>query len=290
MRSEKLIDTIKSHYSQFTKTQRRIADYICQNPKSLPAMSVQELASCLNTSDATIIRFAQSIGFKGYLDMRSSLKAEINQYYAPHSRFNRMAENDGQPQKEHQARSMSEIIAENDMECHREFYETFDRKLIDDVVCEINQAETIHIVGFGTDSLLATFLDWYLGLMGYKTVCHTDGGFAASKRISSICGRDLLLLFTTPRHLKVEKAILYTAQNAGACTVCICPENSVELSSLCHKSLRVSERSNELLNSYVTYMSLCNMLIMAVYESNKECISEKLRENENFEKFFDLFL
>lgn len=253
-------------------------------------MSVQELAKCLNTSDATIIRFAQSLGFKGYLDMRSGLKAEINQYYTPQSRFNRMAQTDEELQEVPPPRSMSEIIAENDMACHKEFYETFDRNLLNDVVCEINKAETIHIVGFGTDSLLATFLDWYLGLMGYKTVCHTDGGFAAAKRLSCICERDLLIMFTTPRHLKVEKAILYTVQNTGACTVCICPENSLELSSLCDKSLCVSERSNELLNSYVTYMSLCNMIIMAVYESNKESISEKLKQNEHFETFFDLFL
>ncbi len=286
---EKVTDRIKAHYSQFTKTQRRIANYISENPNQLPAMSVRELAEYLHTSDATIIRFSQSLGYNGYLDMRNRLKSETNQYYAPLSRLNRTAQAEETKLKQ-AAMSMSDRVAENDLSCHKEFYSTFDRTLIDDVACEINKAETIYIIGLGTDAFLATFFDWYLGLMGYKTVCCTDGGFAASKRISNICAQDILILFTTPRHLKVEKAILYTAQTAGAYTVCIAPTNAVELSSMCDKALNISERSNEFINSYVTYLSLCNMIIMAIYESNKDAIQAKLKENENFERFFDLFL
>lgn len=289
MEAKTITERIKKNYDNLTKTQRKIAKYINEHQKQIPSMSVQELAKCINTSDATIIRFAQTLGYKGYLDMRAALKEELNEYYAPNSRFRRttLQEYENSPRR---AKTLADIVADNDMKCHKEFYETFDRSLILQVADKINEAKTVHIIGFGTDSLPATFLDWYLGLMGYKTACYTDGGFAASKRISSMEKEDLVILFTMPRHLKVEKAILYTAKERGAYTVCVTPESNLELSSLCDISLNISDQSNELINSYVTAMSLCNMLIMMVYESNKEEISTKLEKNENLERLFDLFL
>ena len=272
-----------------TKTQRKIASYINEHHRQIPSLSVQELAKCLNTSDATVIRFAQSLGYKGYLEMRAALKEELNEYYAPHSRFRRTTLQEYE-QSSKKANTLADIVADNDMRCHKDFYEHFDQSLIRKVADRINEAKMIHVIGFGTDSLPATFLDWYLGLMGYRTSCYTDGGFAASKRISSMEAEDLVVLFTMPRHLKVEKAILYTAKERGAYTVCVTPESNLELSSLCDTSLHISDQSNELLNSYVTAMSLCNMLIMTVYESNKEEISGKLEKNEELEKYFDLFL
>lgn len=290
MNADTLLKLIESHYSRFTKTQKKIADYIYENHMSLPSTSVQELATILNTSDATIIRFAQSLGFKGYLDMRACLKTELNEYYAPQSRFNRIAESNTDTPFEQSQNSIVEIVAKNDMECHKDFYESFDRRQIYEVADEINKAETIHITGFGTDSFPATFLDWYLDIMGYKTECYTDGGFATSKRISRLCEKDLLISFITPRFLKIEKSILCTANDVKAHTICISTANSIELNMLCDNVLSISERSNEWLNSYVTCMSLCNMIIMAVYESNQEVISDNLKKNEAYEKFFDIFL
>lgn len=289
MESKKVMESIKENYDRLTKTQRKIASYINEHHRQIPSLSVQELAKCLNTSDATVIRFAQSLGYKGYLEMRAALKEELNEYYAPHSRFRRTTLQEYE-QSSKKANTLADIVADNDMRCHKDFYEHFDQSLIRKVADRINEAKMIHVIGFGTDSLPATFLDWYLGLMGYRTSCYTDGGFAASKRISSMEAEDLVVLFTMPRHLKVEKAILYTAKERGAYTVCVTPESNLELSSLCDTSLHISDQSNELLNSYVTAMSLCNMLIMTVYESNKEEISGKLEKNEELEKYFDLFL
>lgn len=291
MKERKVIEVINENFDKFTKTQKKIANYICENYRQIAAMSVQELAHVLDTSDATVIRFAQTMGYKGYLDLREEIKAENQLYYSPGSRFNRFFDKEMHVSDiDKDNYSLVDKMADNDIECHKEFYDTFDRKLLDKVVEEINKADNIHVVGFGVDSLMATFLEWYLGLMGYRTFCYSDGGFATARRFGSISNNDLVIIFSTPRHLKIEKSIIEAANNAGACTVCISPDNILELSSFCDISMTISERSNELINSYVTYMSLCNMLIMAVYESNKESISQKLKEREIVDRFFDIVL
>lgn len=287
----KVIDRITEGYGKFTKTQKIIAGYICSNYRQIPAMSVQELARNLSTSDATIIRFSQSLGFKGYLDMRDALKTENKDYYAPRTRFNRFSYT-GKEQDElgSKNKSLMDVMADNDMECYKDFYDNFDRDVICKVVSEINRAKNIHIVGFGVDSILATFLEWYLGLMGYQTSCYSDCGFTTARRFANVQASDLVIIFSTPRHLKIERSVIETAYNAGAYCICITPDNILELSSLCDLSITITDRSNEFINSYVTYIALCNMIIMAVYESNEETISKNLKEREDADKFFDILL
>lgn len=126
--------------------------------------------------------------------------------------------------------------------------------------------------------------------MGYRCICCKEGDFTTSKVVSNIDKNDLLIMFSTPRHLKIEKAVLRTTRNAGARIIGVSPDSSLELSSLCDLSIRISDRFNELLNSYIAYMSFCNMLILAVYEKNKKNIDKKLKKNEECEGYFDLII
>lgn len=290
MKKDHVIDNIKSNYSKFTKTQRYIANYICENSRQIPAMSVQELAKSLNTSDASIIRFAQLLGYKGYLEMRMELKSEINEYYSPQSRFNRTMEGATTLNESIENKSMLDIVAQNDFECYEDFYHNFDKNHVISVANEINKANRIYLAGFGTDAVLSVFLNWYLQVLGYDSVCCKEGDFTISRQLNNIKNGDLLLLFATPRYLKIEKSILKVAKESGASTICISPDSGLELASLSDLSINISDRSNELINSYIPYMSFCNMLIMAVYESNKDVIDKKIKTYEDIEKYFDLFL
>lgn len=285
-----VIENIKDNFSKFTKTQRLIANYICDNSRQIPSVSVQELAGYLKISDASIIRFAQMLGYKGYLEMRAALKTELNQYYSPKSRFNRTLEEKMISDSDVGSKSMYDIVAQNDFECHKDFYENFDRRFVTDVAEQINSSDTIFIAGFGTDFVPAVFLNGYMQILGYKSICCKEGDFTISRLISNIEASDLLILFSTPRYLKIEKSILLTAKEAGAKTVCIAPDSNLELSALIDIPIKISDRANELLNSYITYMSFCDMLIMAVYESNKDEIDKKLKKNEKYDKYFDLLL
>lgn len=55
-----------------TKSQRKIADYFIQNQDRIGGLSLQEAAEEIGVSDASIIRFARAIGFKGYADLKDS--------------------------------------------------------------------------------------------------------------------------------------------------------------------------------------------------------------------------
>jgi len=65
---------INSRLDQLTKSERKIADYLQRNFEEAAFFSAAELADRLDLSEATVVRFAQSIGFSGFPELRQCLK------------------------------------------------------------------------------------------------------------------------------------------------------------------------------------------------------------------------
>lgn len=67
---------IKVLYDKMGKAERRIADWLLQNPGEIIPLSIVELAERCGCGEATIVRFARRLGFSGYQDMKISLAQE----------------------------------------------------------------------------------------------------------------------------------------------------------------------------------------------------------------------
>lgn len=60
-----------------TPVGRRLADYILQNPESIPDLSIKDLAQRSGTSSAAVIRFCRSMGFDGYRSFIIGVSAAV---------------------------------------------------------------------------------------------------------------------------------------------------------------------------------------------------------------------
>jgi len=68
---------IRNAYANFSKSQKRIADYFLQNAHHASGKTIDEVAERVGVSTATIVRFARSIGFSGYRDFIMRFTASV---------------------------------------------------------------------------------------------------------------------------------------------------------------------------------------------------------------------
>lgn len=73
------ITQIKSRYNQFTKAEKRVADYILTEPKQVLFMSITELAEACRVGDTSVFRFCKTMGLKGYQEFKMVLSLSMNQ-------------------------------------------------------------------------------------------------------------------------------------------------------------------------------------------------------------------
>lgn len=73
-----LMARIEGMSNQFTKTDWKIVQYIKKSTMKFIELSAQELAKEIGTSDASIIRFAQKVGYSGLNELKYTMQKEID--------------------------------------------------------------------------------------------------------------------------------------------------------------------------------------------------------------------
>ena len=69
---KELRDTINN--AQLTKTQKMIAKFILDNTADACFMTSTEIASKLEVSESSVIRFSRSLGYDGFMDFQKNLR------------------------------------------------------------------------------------------------------------------------------------------------------------------------------------------------------------------------
>lgn len=72
-----LMSRIDGMSNQFTKTDWKIVQLIKNSPQEFLSGSAQSLAAKINVSDASIVRFAQKVGFSGLSELKYTLQNEL---------------------------------------------------------------------------------------------------------------------------------------------------------------------------------------------------------------------
>ena len=68
---------LRTEYGEMSVIERRIADYIVENPLCVRDRSSQQLANTLSVSQSSVVKFAKRLGFRGYPDMKLSISEAL---------------------------------------------------------------------------------------------------------------------------------------------------------------------------------------------------------------------
>ena len=71
-------DLVAAVRSELTPTERRIAEAVLAEPTLLAFGTVSDLATRMGTSRPTIVRFANTLGFKGYTQLQRHVRTELS--------------------------------------------------------------------------------------------------------------------------------------------------------------------------------------------------------------------
>ncbi|NLS55424.1 SIS domain-containing protein [Hafnia alvei] len=156
----------------FTPGERIIADYILAHPDKLKQCSSQELASILNISQSSIVKFAQRLGFKGFTNLKMALIEEWGQQSKQHAESEQHLHNDINV---HDTPSMiAEKLFRAKQQALRMTTDSVNLAQLESVVTEIKAARRVQIMGMGGSSLVAKDLAYKLMKIGYPVMNEMD--------------------------------------------------------------------------------------------------------------------
>lgn len=88
-----VIDRIQENYHTFSRTQKRIANFLLQNTDRACFLSLKGLSEEVSASEVTIIKFTRDIGFENYTDLKHELQQYVSSRLSPSEKIASAIEN-----------------------------------------------------------------------------------------------------------------------------------------------------------------------------------------------------
>jgi DNA-binding MurR/RpiR family transcriptional regulator len=180
---------IRAERDQMSAIERRIADYILDEPHLLRDYSSQQLANALKISQSSVVKFSQKLGFKGYPD----LKYSIGESLARGDGGERDTHVEQKPEDPHSA--LAESLWYSKTQAEQETRLINPSTKVDAIADAIGKAGKVFIIGLGEDGIPARWFAMRLSLLDILTVHHFDPVLMAAS-IATADADDVLLVFS----------------------------------------------------------------------------------------------
>jgi DNA-binding MurR/RpiR family transcriptional regulator len=179
---------ISDNYKRLTKSEKRIANYLRKNQEESAFLAAGEIADRLGLSEATLVRFARSLGFSSYPAMRTLLQATFRRRVTHSARLR------GRLEDLRQGGDIFERLVVSEMDYLTQALETVDRQALQKSVDLLRSCEHIYVYGVGPSVSLADLIEIRLGRFGRQVIPLRTAGREILEPLMLMKENDLLFM------------------------------------------------------------------------------------------------
>jgi DNA-binding MurR/RpiR family transcriptional regulator len=156
---------IQNQLKIFTNSEKKIAVYVLEHYNEILNYTITELAEKVDTSDASVIRFCRSIGYKGYQDFKINMAQDI---IPANTLLDPELDREDTPEEICQKIFFSEIATLKDT------LSLLDMKMLEKAANMLVNAKRIEIFGSGGSALVGMDAQHKFLKVGIKSFVHCD--------------------------------------------------------------------------------------------------------------------
>jgi DNA-binding MurR/RpiR family transcriptional regulator len=273
---------ISENYKDLTKSEKQIADYLRKNQEESAFLSAGEIANRLELSEATLVRFARSLGFDSYPAMREVLQENFRRRVTHSARLRSRLDD------LREAGDIFERLVVSEMDYMTQSLESVDREAWHEAVGLMKDRKRIYIFGLGPSISLVELMRIRLERFGHQVVPLTTTGREFLEPLLSMTKDDLLFVICFFDVTPALELLLDYARETG-CPVVMLTDT---LGSIIGEkaSVVLSARRGPVsgFHSLVVPMTIINSLLLAI-GSEESGVMENLDKldqlREQFKKY-----
>lgn len=269
-------DLILSRYNKIPKKQKNLADYFLENLDAIPFLNIYEISEATQYSVASIVRFTQHLGFKGYSEFKSEVTKSLQKSLKKLEMFPTIK---AEQLKEHTLVA----VANQDIKNINETLQLINKGIFDKVINLILQSERVFTMGLGISYLLSQILSYQLNQVGVDASFFRNDTSSFYDQILFATNRDLIIAFSFPPYSIDTIEAAKFAKERKISVVSITNKTSSPITFHSKYSLVVKSENMLFTNSF----SAISVLINAIAT---ECAKRDKKRSEKILKEFNLIM
>jgi DNA-binding MurR/RpiR family transcriptional regulator len=246
--------------SDLPPQQSAIADYVLEHLTAVPFFSVPELARRTGASEATVVRFAQSLGYPGFSELKMELVDLLQ------NRLTRGEEDSTDTVAEDLLASVASLEITN----IGKTVDSVDRDDFADAADTLFQADRVHTFGMGVSALLAELAAYTLLQVGVRASCLSTSFSSPREQLVGIGTDDVVLVFSLPPYSRQSLSILRDSKELGITTVAVSDRLTSPAAGLARWALAVKSDNMMFTNAVAAVTVLINALATEIAASHRE--------------------
>ena len=284
------LKAIRDNMDRFTPAQTLLAEYIIHNPESVLFLSISKLAKAAQTSQATIVRFCNLIGYDGYSQMAKEAQQLMHSQMSTAGRFKlaqyrrtKVTENAPSSQSAferilaHEQENLSRLA--NSVKV-REFQRTADALIVSDRAV---------IVGCMASATLAAHFGRMLGkVFPNFDVIDSEGVFETS-RLMRLTDQSIVFLVAFPRYPNATVRFGQAARKRGAKIISITDSHLSPISNFGDVTFHIHVGIPSYVDAYAAPITFINALCSEIAERMSDKAVASLNNYDRYVEEFSLF-
>ena len=261
---------VSEHYSELTKSEKSIADFLRQNQDEASFLSAGEIALRLDLSEATMVRFARTLGFGSYPAMREVLQ-ETFRHRVTHS-----ARLLGRLDDLRQTGDIFERLVASEIDYLTQALETVDRQALHQAVDLLRSRNRVFIFGVGPSVSLVNLLEIRLGRFGRQVISLTTAGREILEPLLTMTEKDLFVVICFFDISAALQLVLDYAKEVGCPVIMLTDTLGSIIGDKADVVLTARRGPMAEFHSLVVPMTIINALLLALANEDREKVMVNL--------------
>lgn len=267
---------------KMSKSHKKIANYLIEHHETAPFLTASKLAKLVKVGEATVIRFAFFLNYKGYPDLQRHLQEALQRKMTSAEVLARTTDEDNYTEN-----VVTEVL-KDDIQNLKQTLNQVDPEIFEKVVHEMIEAKRIYIIAYRSATSIGGFLEFYLDLVLQNTeMIHQADG--VSEHLLDISEDDLVIGLGFSRYTRRTVEVLKYVKQRKAKTVVITDHLLSPLVPYADYKLVATTEINSFIDSFAAPMSIASALITALTRAEHKKVEKRLEELEGLWETFDVF-
>ncbi|MEA2622789.1 MAG: hypothetical protein QOH61_1699 [Chloroflexota bacterium] len=210
-----VIQAVRRAYDELTRSQKRIAEAIVDDPEFVAFATVDKMASRLGVSPSTVVRFTYRLGLTGYQDLQERVRKLVRSQMRSAT-----AEVNEEQVLAHLGDTAFARSFEQDLDHLRRTIAGLDRDVLEQAVGMLAGARNVYVAGDGTAYSVAYYTTLAIDrTRGQADLVRADG--ASVGRLIDANEQDVMLAFTFPPYASTVLQAVRWAKRRGARVIAV---------------------------------------------------------------------
>lgn len=280
MRYLEIKNRILESYQLLPKNQKKVADFIIENFDKIPFNSVQEVSKYSSASVATIVRFAQKIGFSGYSELREQIAINLQNDIEGKDLFQLMDE-------KRLSKDTLTAVANQDIQNINDTLNCIERINFKTVVNYLLSANRVYTIGLGISNLLAQILAYQLNQIGIDANPFRHDYTYFPEQLVFLKPDDMIVAFSFPPYSKETIETAKYARERKSSVVAITDRDAAPINLYSNVSLCVKSENMLFTNSFAAISVLINAISTECAVNDKSRAETALKDMNQMAEYLE---